>query len=152
MKINKISIKYKILLLVSIGIILLTGGIIFRIQGVASTEANQAAVVKAVSDLELGYEIIDLKFPGQWELRGDQLYKGETLINNNNQLVDQIGELSQGNIVTIFAVETRVATNVQENGNRAVGTSVSTEVKEKVFNGQRFTGAAPMQKKLQPVI
>ncbi|TDP85653.1 methyl-accepting chemotaxis protein [Halanaerobium saccharolyticum] len=142
MKINKISIKYKILLLVTIGIILLTGGIIFRIQGVASSEANQAAVVKAVSDLELGYEIIDSKFPGQWELRGDQLYKGETLINNNNQLVDLIGELSQGNIVTIFAGEMRVATNVQENGSRAVGTPVSAEVKEKVFNGQRFTGAA----------
>jgi methyl-accepting chemotaxis protein len=142
MKINKISIKYKILLLVTIGIILLTGGIIFRIQGVASSEANQAAVVKAVSDLELGYEIIDSKFPGQWELRGDQLYKGKTLINNNNQLVDLIGELSQGNIVTIFAGEMRVATNVQENGSRAVGTPVSAEVKEKVFNGQRFTGAA----------
>ncbi|MGP3778855.1 methyl-accepting chemotaxis protein [Halanaerobium saccharolyticum] len=142
MKINKLSIKYKILLLVTIGIILLTGGIIFRIQGVASSEANQAAVVKAVSDLELGYEIIDSKFPGQWELRGDQLYKGETLINANNQLVDLIGELSQGNIVTIFAGEIRTATNVLENGSRAVGTPVSAEVKEKVFNGQRFTGAA----------
>src|SRR6056297_1851365 len=96
MKLNKISIKYKILLLVSIGIILLTGGIVFRIQDVASREANQAAVVKAVSDLELGYEIIDSKYPGYWELRGDQLYKGETLLNNNNQIVDLIGKLSQG--------------------------------------------------------
>ncbi len=142
MKINKISIKYKILLLVSLGIILLTGGIIYRIQGVASNEANKAAVVKAISDLELGYEIIDSKFPGEWELRGDQLYKGETLINNNTQIVDLIGELSQGNIVTIFAGEIRVATNVRENGSRAVGTPVSAEVKEKIFKGQRFTGAA----------
>jgi hypothetical protein len=57
MKINKISIKYKILLLVTIGIILLTGGIIFRIQGVASSEVNQAAVVKAVLDLELAMRL-----------------------------------------------------------------------------------------------
>src|SRR6056297_3214376 len=140
MKIKQISIKYKILLLVIIGIVLLTGGIIFRIQGVASKEANEAAVVKAVSDLELGYEIIDSRYPVDWELRGDQLYKGQTLLNNNNQLVDLIGKLSQGNIVTIFAGETRVATNVLENGSRAVGTPVSAEVKEKVFNGQRFTG------------
>jgi len=143
MKLNKISIKYKILLLVSIGIILLTGGIIFRIQGVASKEANQAAVVKAVSDLELGYEIIDAKYPGEWKLEGDQLYKGQTLLNDNNQIVDLIGELSQGNIVTIFAGDKRAATNVQENGRRAVGTPVSAEVKETVINrGQRFTGAA----------
>ncbi|MGM0500838.1 MAG: hypothetical protein ACQERL_11615 [Bacillota bacterium] len=56
----------------------------------------------------MGYEIIDSKFSGDWELRGDRLYKGETLINNNSQLVDLIGELSQGNIVTIFAGEMRV--------------------------------------------
>jgi methyl-accepting chemotaxis protein len=143
MKIKKLSIKYKILLLVSIGIILLTGGIILRIQGIAGREANQAAVVKAVSDLELGYEIIDSKFPGDWELREGQLYKGQVLLNNNNQLVDLIGELSQGNIVTIFAGETRVATNILKNGSRAVGTPVSSEVKETVINrGQRFTGSA----------
>ncbi|SIQ29662.1 methyl-accepting chemotaxis protein [Halanaerobium kushneri] len=143
MNIKKISIKYKILLLVFTGIVILTGGIIFSVYEIASKEANNAAVVKAVSDLELGYEIINSKFPGEWRLEGDQLYKGQTLLNDNNRIVDMIGKLSQGNIVTIFADEIRVATNVRENGSRAVGTPVSAAVKERVLvNGKRFTGAA----------
>lgn len=143
MKIRKLSIKYKILLIVIAGIILMTGGIIFRIREVSTQEAKNAATMKAKADLAAGYEIIDLQYPGDWELRGDQLYKGNTLMNGNFEIVDRIGKLAQGNTVTIFAKDTRVATNVMKNGSRAVGTQVSQAVKEVVLNrGNNFYGEA----------
>ncbi|TDO95115.1 methyl-accepting chemotaxis protein [Halanaerobium saccharolyticum] len=149
MKIKNLSIKYKILLIVVAGIILMTGGIIYRIRDVSTEEAKNAATIKANADLATGYEIIDLEYPGEWELRGDQLYKGETLINGNFEIVDRIGELTQGNIVTIFAGDTRVATNVMVDGSRAVGTQVSEEVKEVVLRqGKEFHGEANVVGKL----
>ncbi|MEC9490677.1 MAG: methyl-accepting chemotaxis protein [Halanaerobiales bacterium] len=143
MKIKNISIKYKIVLIVIAGIILMTGGIIYRIRDVSTQEAKEAAMIKANADLATGYEIIDLQYPGDWELKGDQLYKGQTLINGNFEIVDRIGELTQGNTVTIFAGDTRVATNVMVDGSRAVGTQVSQEVKEVVLEqGKEFHGEA----------
>jgi len=149
MRIKSLSIKYKILLIVIAGIILMTGGIIFRIRDVSTEEAKKAATIKAAADLASGYEIIDLKYPGDWELRGDQLYKGETLMNGNFEIVDRIGKLAQGNTVTIFAGDTRVATNVMKEGSRAVGTQVSQEVKEVVLEqGNEFYGEANVVGKL----
>jgi len=151
MKIKNLSIKYKILLIVIVGIILMTGGIIFRIRNVSTEEAKNAAATKANADLATGYEIIDLQYPGDWELRGDQLYKGETLINGNFEIVDRIGELTQGNTVTIFARDTRVTTNVMVDGSRAVGTQVSQEVKKAVLGqGKEFHGEAKRCRKTLP--
>jgi methyl-accepting chemotaxis protein len=80
---------------------------------------------------------------GEWSIVDDNLYKGETLINNNFEIVDRIGELT-GGTVTIFQNDTRVATNVlDESGNRAVGTTVSDEVAETVLiNGKSYIGKA----------
>ena len=143
MKIRKMSIKFKLLILVIAGIILMTGVIIIGVRRVSTEEAKDAAVVKAKADLATGYEIIEQQYPGEWRLEGEELYKGNTPMNENYDLVDKIGRLTQGNTVTIFAGDTRVATNVMNDGERAVGTSVSGPVKETVLNqGENFYGEA----------
>lgn len=59
-------------------------------------------------------------------------------MNDNFEIVDEIGELTGGNTVTIFLGDTRIATNVQTaDGKRAVGTKVSDEVKEVVLNQKK---------------
>jgi len=141
--INKMSIKFKILTIVITGIILMTGVVLFGVRSVSTQEAKEAAVVKAKADLATGYEIIEQQYPGDWRLEGDQLYKGQTLMNENYGLVDKIGRLTQGNTVTIFAGDTRIATNVKNKGERAVGTRVSDSVKETVLrDGENFYGEA----------
>lgn len=110
LKLNKLAIKYRILLIVVIGLILMIGLILFQIRNAAIKEAKSAALIKAESDLNTGYRILDLEYPGAWHLEGEKLYKGNTLINGNYEITDQIGELTQGNTVTIFAEDTRVAT------------------------------------------
>lgn len=99
---------------------------------------------KLVSDLQLGYEYLDEKIPGDWRAENGILYKGNVKINDNFEIVDEIGKLTGGNTVTIFLGDTRIATNVlTPDGKRAVGTKVADEVKEVVLNQKkRYVGRA----------
>ena len=98
---------------------------------------------KLNANIELGYSLLDAKYPGSWTVKGDQLYKGDTLINNNFELVDEVKDKTDS-IATIFLGDTRVSTNVLKgDGSRAVGTQVSEKVKEVVLKqGKDYIGQA----------
>lgn len=85
--------------------------------------------------MNLAHRFVDTKYAGDWAIKDGQLYKGNTLINNNFDLVDEIGKDTDGTI-TIFQNDTRITTNVEVDGKRAVGTKVSEEVAERVLNHQ----------------
>ncbi|MEF2966753.1 methyl-accepting chemotaxis protein [Paenibacillus sp. M1] len=100
------------------------------------------ATAKAKSDLELAHQWLDAKYPGDWDIRDGLLFKGDIKINDNSELVDQIGEAT-GDTVTIFQKNVRVATNVMSEGQRAVGTTVSQRVADAVLTrGEKFSGKA----------
>lgn len=104
---------------------------------------KQEALEKAKSDLNTGLAVIDNKFPGSWQEKDGKLYKGDTLINDNFAIVDEIGKLTNGDTVTIFHKDTRVTTNVMNNGKRAVGTKPSDIVIDTVLKkGNLFVGEA----------
>lgn len=113
-------------------------------QGVKMTAVIEGeALQKAQSDLLTGMEIIDAKYPGAWQVKENKLYKGETLINNNYEIVDAIGRLTNGDTATLFLGDTRVTTNVIVDGERVMGTKASDEVAQKVLNeGQVYLGQA----------
>ena len=95
-----------------------------------------------MSDLKTGGHIIDQAYPGTWRIADGQLYKGDTLINDQHDIVDHIGSLT-GDSVTIFSGDTRVATNVTKEGQRMVNTQVSEQVKQAVLDkGETFLGKA----------
>lgn len=97
---------------------------------------------KAKSDLELAGGFIDYKYPGDWIIQDNSLYKGAVQISGNNELVDEIGKMT-GDTVTIFQFDERVATNVMNDGERAVGTKVSETVGETVLKqGKQYYGEA----------
>ncbi len=100
------------------------------------------AIEKAKSELVLGYKLIDLTYPGDWEIREGLLFKGSVLMNDNFDMIDRIGR-DTGGTVTLFQGNTRVATNVMRDGQRAIGTQVSPEVEEVVLNkGELYVGEA----------
>lgn len=105
--------------------------------------ANKSFLKNIKDNANLGYSYLDSKYPGKWNIKGDKLYKGEELINNNFYVVDNIKK-ETGSLVTIFMKDTRIATNVISNdGKRAVGTKASKEVLEKVLDkGEEFQGTA----------
>lgn len=94
-----------------------------------------------VAGAKLGYSYLDLKYQGEWKIKDGMLYKGNTCMNNNTEVVDAIKE-DTGYLVTIFMNDTRVSTTVfTEEGKRAVNTKASEEVIESVIKkGQVFCG------------
>ena len=94
-------------------------------------------------DISFAQEHIDTKLPGAWQVRGDKLFKGNVLINDNASIVDEIKATTE-NDVTIFLLDTRVATSVKDaQGKRAIGTKASNEVVERVLNNKAvFEGKA----------
>ncbi|WP_088032026.1 methyl-accepting chemotaxis protein [Evansella clarkii] len=156
--IKNLKIATKINLLV-IGILLLFSlGIGVVIQNSVAESVKDIAVKKAQSDLYLSYAAIDQEYPGSWEIRDGQLYKGDTLVNENYEMVDLIAEVT-GGTVTIFQGDTRVSTNViLEDGERAINTQPSDEVIQTVLNeGNSYYGEADVlgtltQTAYQPIL
>ncbi|MEC0304275.1 methyl-accepting chemotaxis protein [Terribacillus saccharophilus] len=131
--INRLKLGTKINLLVLTVVLLFAGIISYVVMNNMTHGMKGIALEKAKSDLQLAEEYINVVHPGSWEIRDGVLYKGETKMNDNFDLVDRIGELT-GDTVTIFQQDTRVATNVMTDGERAVGTQVSAAVKQAVID------------------
>jgi methyl-accepting chemotaxis protein len=102
-----------------------------------------ASQEKLKSDLALGRAVIDVKYPGEWQIKDDKLFKGDTLMNENFAAVDEIAKAT-GDNVTIFLKDTRVSTTVKkDDGARAIGTKVSDSVADTVLKqGQTYIGSA----------
>lgn len=97
---------------------------------------------KANGDMRQSKAFLDLKYPGDWQIKNDTLYKGDKKIDDDFDLVDELGQLT-GNNVTIFKGDTRVATTFQNAGKRSTGTKASDEVINQVLNGGKdFKGEA----------
>lgn len=91
----------------------------------------------------MGYSLLSEKYPGDWRVEGDKLYKGDKVINNDVYFVDTVKK-DTGNLATIFLGDTRISTNVLGlDGKRAIGTKVSPEVANIVLNsGKEYVGEA----------
>lgn len=97
---------------------------------------------KAKSDLRLVSELLNYKYPGDWSIQDGKLYKGSVQMNDNEDIVDEIGKLTD-DIVTFFQNDQRISTNVMVEGKRAVGTKVSPTVAQIVLDqGGEYYGEA----------
>lgn len=132
MRIRSIGTKIN---LIVIGILVVVS-VAFGLVAVEQMERGikTFATAKAKSDLELVNRYLDSKYPGAWRIVGDQLTKGDTVMNGNFEVVDEIGKLTE-DTVTIFQGDTRVSTNIMAEGERAVGTKVSDKVADVVLKG-----------------
>jgi methyl-accepting chemotaxis protein len=113
--------------------------------------AAQEARRKVQSDIEVAKQTLNQLSKGQVVLEGNQLVldpKGSHLVmNDNTEFVDKIKEKT-GSFCTVFINDgssaRRISTNVKnENGTRAVGTTLSQKVFDEVVQGRRpFMGRA----------
>lgn len=104
-------------------------------------QIEAAIAEKAKSDLATALEIADYMRPGPWHTVNGELFKGNTRINGDTQLVDKIAQLTD-DTVTIFLGSTRVATNIMRDGTRATGTQAADYVADTVLNGGIYVGEA----------
>lgn len=101
----------------------------------------ESANAKLLSDLQLSYQYFDVKIPGDWDIQNNELYKGDVKIAGNYDIVDEIGNLADGNFVTIFQHDTRISTTIVENGIRQVNTKAPKELTTAVLEQkERFIG------------
>lgn len=97
---------------------------------------------KAEADMRQTMRVLDLTYPGDWQVRPDGLYKGNQKMDGAYEIVDDLGQLT-GNNVTVFSGDTRVATTFAKDGQRSVGTKASEQVLKTVLEGGRqYTGEA----------
>ncbi|MFP4016266.1 MAG: methyl-accepting chemotaxis protein [Halanaerobiales bacterium] len=138
-----LKLQSKILISFIIIFLLFSIAIYFTVSSQVTKLANTLIGNKLSADFNLGYQILEERYPGEWQIIDGQLYKGEHLINNDYELVDVIKE-ETGSLATIFMKDIRVTTNVlNEDNTRAVGTRVSDQVAETVLrNGDEYTGEA----------
>ena len=98
--------------------------------------------MKADSNVKSIQEIMDDRYPGDWHLENGVLFKGKQKIEDSTEVVDALGNMMGGH-VTFFKGNMRVATTVQTEGKRSVGTPASEEVQVVVLKqGQNYTGSA----------
>jgi len=138
-----LKLRSKILILIIVGIVALGVEVGYFAQDRMHNEVVKAAQQKLLSDLTLGRNYLNEKYPGAWKVQDGKLYKGHAIMNNDFMITDEIGELT-GDTVTIFMGNTRISTNVKDaEGNRAVGTTVSDKIANIVLNeGEKFVGKA----------
>lgn len=131
-------------LIACVSVLLLLFGLAVGLLTIRDVKGTISYVVteKIISDLNSSLEIVDTSYPGAWREVDGVLYKGNSIMNDNSDLVDKIGDLT-GYTVTIFSGDTRVATNVLMDGERAVGTQAAENVIESVLhNKQEYIGEA----------
>jgi methyl-accepting chemotaxis protein len=66
---------------------------------------------KLTADHSIGYSLMDNKYPGDWSVKDEKLYKGEQIIEGETIVVDEIKKRTNS-VATIFRGNTRVATCV----------------------------------------
>lgn len=152
------SIRRKLNLLIAGCILLLTA--ILAVTNYYNTEEGmlESANAKLQSDLQITYKYVDALIPGEWQIVDGKLHKGDVNIVENYDVIDEVGELTDGNAFSIFQHETRISTNIIENGERAINTKVSDAVAEVVLQkNDRFLGSAdvlgePHQAAYNPIL
>ena len=100
------SIKTKIVLIFSILIMLVVSTLYFVSDINITNLANERVLDKMDSISKIGYDLLENTYDGQWKVEGDKLYKGDTLINDDFYLVDNVKNLA-GAISTIFLGDTK---------------------------------------------
>lgn len=136
----KLNLRNKILL-INISLLLFLSITMLILVFYETTKTVDESVYSQLnSNINLGYNILDKKYPGQWSIEGDKLFKGSTLINGDTEFVDEF-KSAANSPATIFMKDTRVSTNVLKEGKRVIGTKVSNEVADVVINqGKDFIG------------
>lgn len=143
----KLTLKHKILFLV-LSLILLLSISSLTLSYYSSTKIGKNDKYKELASIStLSLSLLDEKYPGDFKIEEDKLYKGSTLLNDNFEFVDLIKEKTNSE-ATIFLKDKRITTSILNGDKRAVGTTLSKDISTKVLNeGNEFIGEAEILSK-----
>lgn len=120
---GRLSVVQKITGITLIALLSMLGALLGVTLWVLRGELGEQAQFRQESAMRVAWHVLEGAGAG-YRLEGDTLYAGETALNGRFETVDTITRL-MGGTATIFAGDTRVATNVKKpDGSRAVGTKL----------------------------
>jgi len=137
------KIKWKIILIIAT-LVICFAVIVDTVANIKITDMVNSKIEQELTAYrEFGLALYDANYPGEWTQKGDKLYKGETLMNDNFKVVDEIKDRT-GILASIFLADIRIATNTfDQDGKRKIGTKAVSEVTETVLNKEKnFQGEA----------
>lgn len=138
------KIKWKIIL--SFLIILVVMGIAISYETYVSMEhlLLEHTEEELHNYSQVAMEVFENEAEGEWSLVDGQLYKGDLLMNGNEEVQSEVMRMTADSemIQSLFVMDTRIATSVVDSsGTPQIGTTASDEVIEQVLgNGQTFVG------------
>lgn len=137
----KIGTKFNLLMIAVILFLMIIIGFVSKFQIEKAMTQVYTNEVHVVSDL--GNEWLNESYPGDWSIKDNELYKGNVKINDNNDLLDKMGEIT-GGIANIFQGNVTVATNIRgEDGERRIGANADSNIAEVVLQkGEVYIGGA----------
>lgn len=131
------KIKWKITISLDLFLILLIAVTSLTIRSMVLNTYDTETDEQLKSYSSMSMTLLDTKYPGEWRLDGETLYKGDVKMNDNFELVDKVAK-DTGSLVTIFANDTRVATTVRDdNNNRLIGTKATDVVINQVIKNHK---------------
>lgn len=134
------KLRGKLILLVFLIIVFLSVSILTGTYMQVKMMAEHSNKSMLDSNGQLTFSYLEKKYSGDWKIDGDKLYKGDKLLNNDVDFVDEVKNKANCE-VTIFLKDTRITTTILKDGKRVVGTQASEVVIEKVLkNGGEYTG------------
>jgi len=80
------------------------------------------------------FQVIDKKFPGEWQVSGTTLKKGAYSENTRYQIVDEVSKIYPGSMVSLFVDGQRVSSTIR--GRQLSDSGIPKEVAEILKTGQ----------------
>ena len=96
-----IKLRGKILGMFTLILVLLSTLVLIVVNNEISSLAFKDIETQLNSTSNMGYSLLSEKYPGDWRVEGDKLYKGDKVINNDVYFVDTVKK-NTGNLATIF--------------------------------------------------
>lgn len=139
---RRMKLGHKLFLIFMVVLIALSGVMLRLFLTQITTAIRQEVSENAFDTAALSLKYLDARYPGDWSVKEDGLYKGAVRLNEENGVLDDIHTLT-GSMMTLFQGNTRVATTVVKDGKRLTGTTVDPTVAKVVLEGnQTYQGKA----------
>lgn len=126
-------------LVITVNAIVMVASIILGVIGYLRAEESfvRAMQLKVGSDVNSFAEILNSRYPGDWNLRNGVLYKGDYKIEGREDLIDEFSKIFDGQ-ATIFKDDTRIITTMRDaSGARIVNSKVSPFIVQKVIKEKK---------------
>ena len=135
---RKIGIKGIMILFITIMLFVCTGVLAGTLRRTATNTTNDVYKKNVESTYQLISELYDQQFEGEWSLRDGDLVKGNVLVTETQEYIDELYKKTNY-YMTICTKDVRTVSNISSSEGKGVkGTKIDKKCSETVLNGDVY--------------